>query len=303
MLPVSVIIPAYNQPRMLADALRGVQEQVTSPAEIIVIDDCSDPPLETATALSPDLPVRFVRHTSNLGPAASVVHGIRQASCELIAMLNHDDIWEPEFLHRLLEALEDHPQACFAFCDHGIMHGDGRHDERLSLQQSRRYSRADLSSGLLSGAHLHRLAILEKAVASSSFTLMRRHALDLELIAAGADMWDYFLTVGACRTGEPAAYVAERLGWYRVSPTMLSATHADPQKQIAMACPQTAILLVILRSPQLRAIHRAAWGQLALVVRHAAGAALRARSLPSVARALRRILGGARLAMRLPAGG
>jgi len=291
---VSVVIPAYNQPRMLAEALRTVQAQTKPPAEIIVIDDCSEEPLEFTIPSFPDLPVRLIRHQENRGPAASVVHGIREAQCELIAMLNHDDTWEPEFLDRLTNALHTFPEAWFAFCDHGIMGADGRHDERRSCEQSTRYARAHLTAGILEGARLYEAALLQKAVAASSFVLARREALDLALIGAGADMWDYFLAVGACRTGHPAAYVAERLGWYRVSPTMLSATHADPRKQIEMARPQTAILVVILRSRLFRPVHRAALGRLVLVVRHALAAAVRSHSLRSVGTAIARIIAGAR---------
>ncbi len=291
---VSVVIPAYNQPRMLAEALTSVQGQTAPPAEIIVIDDCSDEPLELATAYSPDLPLRFVRHAENRGPAASVVHGIREAHCELITTLNHDDMWEPEFLERLTGALDAHPEACLAFCDHGIMRADGQHDERLSSEQSTRYTRARLTAGLLAGERLYESALLDKAVASSSFALVRRYALDLPLIGAGSDMWDYFLAVGACRTGHPAAYVAERLGWYRISPTMLSATHANPSKQIEMARPQTAALLVILWSPQLRPIHRAVYRRLGVAVRHSLAVAIRTRSVRSTARAMERILAGVR---------
>ena len=296
---VSVVIPAYNQPQMLGEALRSVYEQTLPAAEVIVIDDCSAEPLEQVTNYPAGLPLRFIRHHTNHGPAASVVHCIREARCELIATLNHDDIWEPELLECLTVALGAHPEACLAFCDHGIMHADGRHDERLSLEQSARYTRADLRPGLLAGARLYDSALLQKAVAASSFALVRRSALDLALIGAGSDMWDYFLTVGMCRTGQPAVYVAERLGWYRVSPTMLSATHADPRRQIELARQQTTILLTILRSRRLQAVHRATARRLGATIARALATAVRTRKLRNVASAIAGILAGVRDARRL----
>jgi glycosyltransferase involved in cell wall biosynthesis len=296
---VSVIIPAYNQPLMLGEALASVQAQTVSPVEIVVIDDCSENPLELTTPYSPELPLRFVRHRENRGPAASVVHGIGEARCALIAMLNHDDAWEPAFLERLTHALDKHPEACLAFCDHGIMRADGRHDERRSDAQSARYARARLDGGLLAGAALHRIAILEKAIAGSSFALARRDALDLALIGAGGDTWDYALAVGACRTGRPAIYVAERLGWYRVSPTMLSATHANPHKQIELARAQTMILIVILRSRELRSVHRAIRRRLAGAMSRSLGVALRTGDPRNLARVATRVLAGAGDARRI----
>jgi glycosyltransferase involved in cell wall biosynthesis len=284
---------------MLSDALRGVQAQTVAPAEVIVIDDCSEEPLELTTDVPPELPVRFVRHPRNLGPAASVLHGIREARCELISTLNHDDVWEPRFLERLGEALELHPEACFAFCDHGIMLADGEHDERRSLEHSAQFGRAGLQTGLFIGAQLYKTAVLDKGAAASSFMLVRRAALDLTLIAAGSDMWDYFLAVGACRAGDAAAFVGERLGWYRLSPTMLSATWVDPRKQVAMARVQIEILIVILRTPQFAPIHAAVRRRLAYAIRRALAAAVRMRSIRGVGTVAVSIVAGNSEAKRL----
>ncbi len=284
---------------MLSEALQSVQEQTVAPTEIIVIDDCSDEPLELATDVPPGLPVRFVRHTHNLGPAGSVVHGMREAGGELLTTLNHDDVWEPRFLERLGGALDSHPEACFAFCDHGIMRADGEHDERLSREQSARFGRRDLETGLLTDARLYRAALLDKAVAASSFMLVRRAALDLALIAAGADTWDYFVAVGACRAGSAAVYIGERLGWYRVSPTMLTTTWTDPRKQIEMARAQTAILMLMLRTPKFAPVHPAVRRRLALSIRHSLMAAVRTRSPRSIATVTARTIAGARDAKRL----
>jgi glycosyltransferase involved in cell wall biosynthesis len=296
---VSVIIPAYNQPRMLAEALGGVLAQTLAPAEVIVVDDCSERPLEQTTEVPAGLSVRFVRNARNLGPGGSVVRGIREARGDLLSTLNHDDVWEPAFLQRLSGALAQHPEACFAFCDHGVMLADGQHDERRSREQSARFGRLALSSGLLTGERLYRAALLEKAVAASSFTLVRRAALDLELIAAGADTWDYCVAVGACRAGESAVYVGERLGWYRVSPTMLSTTWVDPAKQVQLARAQTMALAVILRSPRFAAIHPEVRRRMLLTIRHALMATLRTRDPRSVATVTARMLAGARDARRV----
>lgn len=296
---MSVVIPAYNQPRTLAEALAGVRRQTVPPAEVIVIDDCSERPLEQSTTVPEGLAVRFIRQSRNLGPAGSVTHGMREASGDLLTTLNHDDVWEPSFLERLGGALEAHPEAGFAFCDHGIMLADGSHDEQRSHEQSARFGRLGLDSGLLMGDRLYRAALLDKAVAASSFTLVRREALDLQLIAAGSDMWDYCLAVGACRASANAVYLNERLGWYRISPTMLSTTWVQPRKQVQSARAQTAVLMAILRSPQFKSVHPIVRKRLLLAVRHATIAALRTRDPRSIATVIARILAGARDANRI----
>ncbi len=277
----------------------GIHVQTVAPAEVIVIDDCSPQPLEQATEVPAGLPVRFVRNAQNLGPGASVVRGIRESRGELLSTLNHDDVWEPLFLERLGGVLDEHPEACFAFCDHGVMLADGEHDERRSREQSARFGRLGLRGGLLTGERLYRAALLDKAVAASSFTLVRRTALDLELIAAGADTWDYCVAVGACRTGESAVYVDERLGWYRFSPTMLSTTWVNPAKQVQLARAQTMTLMVILLSARLASVHPEVRRRLGLAVRHVLMAALRTRDPRSMATVTTRIFAGAHEARRL----
>jgi glycosyltransferase involved in cell wall biosynthesis len=280
---------------MLSEALKSVERQTRPPQEIVVIDDCSHEPLESVTDFSPELPVRFIRHEHNRGPAGSVVHGIEESNGDMVTTLNHDDMWEPRFLECMVAALEAHPDAGFAFCDHGIMRADGEHDEQLSWEQSRRFGRA----GLAQGAELYEAALLHKAVAASSFTLVRRAALDLLLIESGADMWDYFLGVGACRAGSAAVYLAERLGWYRFSPTMLTTTWVDPRKQVEMARQQIAILLVMLRTPSFAPVHGAVRRRLALTTRHVLAAAVRTRRPASLGRLGMRMLAGVRDAQRV----
>jgi glycosyltransferase involved in cell wall biosynthesis len=293
------VIPAYNQPRMLSEALAGVRDQTVAPDEVIVIDDCSEQALEQVTQVPDGLSVRFVRNPENLGPGGSVVRGIREARGDLLSTLNHDDVWEPPFIERLSGALEAHPQASFAFCDHGVMLADGRHDEQRSREQSARFGRAALQAGLLSGERLYRAALLDKAVAASSFTLVRRSALDLQLIAAGADMWDYCVAVGACKVSDSAVYISERLGWYRVSPTMLSTTWVDPAKQVKLAQAQTMALMAILLSARFASLHPDARRRLLLAIRHALMAALRTRDPRSIVDVTGRMLAGARDARRV----
>lgn len=66
-LPVTVLVPAYNEEASLADTLISLREQVPAPAEIIVVDDCStDRTSEVAAAMG----ARVVRPPRNTGSKA-----------------------------------------------------------------------------------------------------------------------------------------------------------------------------------------------------------------------------------------
>ena len=91
-LPISVIIPHYNRPQFLQEALDSIRSQTLPPAEIIVVDDCS-------TAVARDELQKF-RHISkihansvNLGVSESRNIGVELASNDWIAFLDDDDLY------------------------------------------------------------------------------------------------------------------------------------------------------------------------------------------------------------------
>ncbi|MBV9606807.1 MAG: glycosyltransferase family 2 protein, partial [Solirubrobacterales bacterium] len=197
MLTISVVVLAYNRPRLLAKALASVRGQTRPPDELLVIDDHSEPPLLAEGA-------RLIRQGANLGPGAAAARGIIEARGDAIAFLNDDDIWSPELLAALENALLAHPEACIAFCDHGVIDADGAERPDHADELSARYGRAGLAEGKVS---LERAALVDLSVPAASFALTRREALSPQLVRAGAEAWDYFVSVSAALTGRPGVYV------------------------------------------------------------------------------------------------
>ena len=113
---VSVVVPAYNEPDFLAEALRSVAAQTLPPAEVIVVDDGSPRDLRAA-AESAGLGsrLRYVRQ-DNAGGAAARNRGIAMAASEWVAFLDHDDRWLPHKLERQLAAAAAHPEAGLVYC-------------------------------------------------------------------------------------------------------------------------------------------------------------------------------------------
>jgi hypothetical protein len=88
---VSVIIPVYNGANFLEEAVRNVLSQNYTALEILVVDDGSTDDIAAVIARLP-VEVRYFRQ-ENAGPAAARNRGIKDASGDLIAFLDVDDLW------------------------------------------------------------------------------------------------------------------------------------------------------------------------------------------------------------------
>jgi hypothetical protein len=121
---VSVVIPCFNQARYLQDAIASALAQTLPPEEIVVVDDGSkDDTHAVASRFQP--PVQYIRQ-ENRGLSAARNIGMRHANGELIALLDADDIWMPEFLATLVPLLQANPDLCAAHSGSVFMAEDGR---------------------------------------------------------------------------------------------------------------------------------------------------------------------------------
>lgn len=105
---VSVVIATYDRPFNLALAIESVLGQSEPCHEIVVIGDHCNP--ETAEVLAgiAEPKVRYVNLPSRCGEQSipnSV--GMALATGDVIAFLNHDDLWLPDHLETSLAALAD----------------------------------------------------------------------------------------------------------------------------------------------------------------------------------------------------
>lgn len=110
---ISVIIPAYNCDRYIAQAVDSVLQQESCSYEIIVIDDGSTDSTEQVLESYGDL-LRYIKQ-ENQGVAAARNHGIEIAHGSFVAFLDADDYFLPQKLARQAEILTKRP-------DLGIIH-------------------------------------------------------------------------------------------------------------------------------------------------------------------------------------
>jgi glycosyltransferase involved in cell wall biosynthesis len=113
---VSVIIPAYNEASRIGAAIESVLAQTAAATEIIVVDDGStDGTAEVAGAY----PVSVVRQ-ANRGISAARNRAFREATGTWLALLDADDLWEPERLAWLARATSGRPEIAFGFSDYTV---------------------------------------------------------------------------------------------------------------------------------------------------------------------------------------
>jgi glycosyltransferase involved in cell wall biosynthesis len=104
---VSVLVPAFNGERYIADALRSAVTQTYVQLEIIVCDDrSSDATVEIARAFAAeDSRIHIHRNESRLGPVGNFERCLSLASGPYVKYLMQDDRLESRAVERLLDAL------------------------------------------------------------------------------------------------------------------------------------------------------------------------------------------------------
>jgi glycosyltransferase involved in cell wall biosynthesis len=102
---ISVVIPAHNAAPFLPAALDSVAAQTFTDWEIVAVDDGSSD--ETSSILESAGPrVRALRNTEPAGPAAARNRALAEATGELVAFLDADDLLLPRYLESQIACLE-----------------------------------------------------------------------------------------------------------------------------------------------------------------------------------------------------
>jgi GT2 family glycosyltransferase len=93
-IAASVVVPSYNRPERLAECVRALLDQApdTPSYEVIVVDDASRvSPAALLDALPAGAgPVRLLRHETNLGRSATRNRGIREATGQIVLLVDDD---------------------------------------------------------------------------------------------------------------------------------------------------------------------------------------------------------------------
>jgi len=89
---ITVVIPVYNRQAELRRALASLREQTFSDFECLVVDDCSEIPIEPLVVELEDPRFRYLRNARNGGPYNARTVGYRHMNGEYLLQLDSD--WE-----------------------------------------------------------------------------------------------------------------------------------------------------------------------------------------------------------------
>jgi glycosyltransferase involved in cell wall biosynthesis len=238
--PVTVIVTVYNRTSYIKDALRGVIEQTFKSYEVIITDDSSnDSSSDSVRAICAsfgDSRIRYRKNQITLGVALNLRMAMREARGRYIAILNDDDVWEPDFLERLIPPLDRDPTVVLSFCDYWLMACDGSIDVTNTDEDTRRSGRNVLPEGIIT--NLQDIVIEKNGIQIAIASVFRKNAIDMDrLVPDIAWAYDYWIACLLAHSGGVGYYIPKRLTRYRIHAEMESMRKApDKNKNKIFIC-------------------------------------------------------------------
>ncbi|MEM1117742.1 MAG: glycosyltransferase [Bacteroidota bacterium] len=126
--PVSIGLPVYNGERFLAQTLADLLGQTYGDFELVVCDNASTDatPEILAEAAATDPRVVVVRNDANLGALPNTNLAFARSRGPRYVLASHDDRHAPDFLARLVGALDADPEAVLAYGASTLIGDDDR---------------------------------------------------------------------------------------------------------------------------------------------------------------------------------
>lgn len=210
---ISIIMPAYQAEKTIADAIRSVLAQSFQDWELIVIDDCSaDNTCGLVEELKKNLPremgekIRLIKKQKNTGVSESRNLGAEMAQGDWIAFLDSDDLWATDKLEKQMQLLAAHPDAGILFTGSAFIRGNGeRSSYVLQVPEEITYRR-----------------LLRQNLISCSSVVMRRELFLRHRMQHDELHEDFLLWLKLLKDGVRAYGVNEPLLLYRLSPASKS---------------------------------------------------------------------------------
>ena len=211
---VTVVIPAYNISQFVAETLDSVLAQTYKNYEIILVNDGSPDSEEFEDALKTYFDEIIYVRQENMGASLARNLAICLARGELIAFLDGDDIWCPQYLESQLKFLEEN-NLDMVYCD-ALLFGE-------PFSEGKKFSEAAPSSGEVTPESL----ITTDCNIITSGTILKKNVLEESKLFDKSlkYMQDFDLWFRLAKQGAKIGYQRDVLIKYRVRSDGLSGTN------------------------------------------------------------------------------
>ena len=131
---ISFVVPVYNpEPNVLRDTIASVQAQSYGNWELCIADGHSTTPgvrKVLSRSAKQDSRIRIKYLDKNLGISGNSNEALQMARGEFVALLDHDDLVEPDLLYHAVKALNHVPNADILYCDEDRASANGKRYEQ-----------------------------------------------------------------------------------------------------------------------------------------------------------------------------
>jgi glycosyltransferase involved in cell wall biosynthesis len=124
---VSILTPAFNSAAFIAETVASVLQQTRSDFELLIVDDGSTDGTLDAVRLAARGDSRVRSFSSPHGGAAVARNvALQHARGRYLALLDSDDVWDPQYLSAQLSLLDQHPDISIVSAN--VVSRGGPHD-------------------------------------------------------------------------------------------------------------------------------------------------------------------------------
>jgi glycosyltransferase involved in cell wall biosynthesis len=209
---VTVAIPTYRRPEMLRQAIESALAQTYRNIEVLVSDSAADPEIAALVAGYGDPRLRYRNNGETTDMVTNAGAMFMAATGDLIGTLDDDDMWEPDFLERLVPPFTADPEVVVAFADHSFIDAQGKpfDGDRTLPSDFSNGPRQDLRPGL--HQPFLELATSAWAIPMTVAAIFRRSAVDWsDWHHEARTCYDKWLAYLLARNGGAAWYEPRRL--------------------------------------------------------------------------------------------
>lgn len=120
----SIVIPLYNKERQIEYSIRSILSQTFQNFEIIVVNDGSTDNSVSVAESVLDPRIKIINQ-ANAGVSVARNRGIKEARYDLIAFMDADDEWKPDYLDTQYRLTQKYPECSVFACNYEFKTPDG----------------------------------------------------------------------------------------------------------------------------------------------------------------------------------